>query len=328
MYIFVATNKKKFQEQLAALRSEKEALEAVLFDTNTTLEATDNRKNQLERDVQDLLIKQENLKSNVQRLTKDLETSERRAQEMKINLTNAAANQEAEFRQKIAQLQQMGEDSVKKLNEEKEQIRMSLEKRMQHALQTMEATKDGEYETLRERYETLQLHLDSLCQQHEEVMIRAENEKQQALLMAHRDKQAVMEKLEHVARELCIENENIDRLKRECAARAEKDRGTINQLKDELAKVRTKMEEQKVRLEEQNSKLEIFLNSMKEERDAAQREVEALKVQIRMAEDKGDSYNIQLQETLRKLKESKFCEGCMSQSNVGLNHNYEFNFFF
>ncbi len=92
------------QEQLASLRSEKEALEATLFDTNTTLEATDNKKDQLEREVQDLLINKENMKSNIQRLTKDLELSERRAQEMKIQLTNAAANQEAEFLEKIAYL--------------------------------------------------------------------------------------------------------------------------------------------------------------------------------------------------------------------------------
>lgn len=306
--IVIEANEKdlqRLQEQLASIRSEKEALEAALFDTNTTLEATDNRKNQLDRDIQDLLIKQESMRNTIQRLTKELETSERRAQEMKINLTNAAATQEVEFRQKIAALKQLDEENVKKLNEEKEAIRASLEKRMQHALASMESAKDSEFEALRERYETLQLHLDSLCQQHEEVMIRAENEKQQALLMAHRDKQAVMERLEQVTRELAMENENIDRLRRECAARAEKDRGAINQLKDELAKVRTKMEEQKVRLEEQVSKLEIFLNSMKEERDSAQADVEALKVQVRMAEDKGDGLNLQLQETLRKLKESK-----------------------
>lgn len=246
------------------------------------------------------------MKSNIQRLTKDLESSERRSQEVKIQLTNAAANQEAEFLEKIAYLKSLGEDNVRKLNEEKEQMRICLEKRMQQALQAMESAKDGEYENLRERYESLQLHLDSICQQHEGVMIRAENEKQQALLIAHRDKQAVAEKLDQVVRELSIENENMDRLRRECSARAEKDRGVINQLKDEMAKFKTKMEEQKIKLEEKVSQLDIFLNGMREERDAAHRDVEGLKVQLRMTEDKADSVNNQLQDTLRKLKECKY----------------------
>lgn len=48
----------RLQEQLASLRSEKEALEGVLFDCQTNLEATDNKRAQLEKDQQDLLIKQ------------------------------------------------------------------------------------------------------------------------------------------------------------------------------------------------------------------------------------------------------------------------------
>lgn len=55
------TNEKelqRLQEQLASLRSEKEALEGVLFDTQTNLESTDTKRNQLEKDQQELLIKQ------------------------------------------------------------------------------------------------------------------------------------------------------------------------------------------------------------------------------------------------------------------------------
>lgn len=48
----------RLQEQLASLRTEKEALEGVLFDSHTNLEAADNRRVQLERDQQELLVKQ------------------------------------------------------------------------------------------------------------------------------------------------------------------------------------------------------------------------------------------------------------------------------
>jgi rootletin len=81
----------RLQEQLAALRSEKESLEAVLFDTNTTLEATEIKKDQLEREFQELLVKQESLRNQVARMNKDLDNCQRRGQEMKVQMTNAGS---------------------------------------------------------------------------------------------------------------------------------------------------------------------------------------------------------------------------------------------
>lgn len=48
------------------------------------------------------------------------------------------------------------------------------------------------------------------------------------------------------------------------------------------------------------------MSSLREEREAAQKENEELRVQIRLCEDRGDSLNSQLIETVRKLKESKY----------------------
>lgn len=294
----------RLQELLASLRAEKESLEAVLFDTNTTLEATENRKDQLDRDVQDLLVKQETLKNHVARLAKELEASERRAQETRLALTAAAAAADAEHKQRYAQLLQREEDAIRQLTEEKEQIRTGLEKRMAQSLHALETAKDAELEAIRDRYETLQLHVDSLCQQHEEVLIRAENDKQQALLLAHRDKQAIAERLEQCARELTHEQEQLERARREAAARADKDRAANMQLKDELARAKQKFDELRLRLEEQISKLDITVAALKDERDAAQADATALKVQVRVTEDKADALGAQLIDTQRKLKDA------------------------
>lgn len=49
-----------------------------------------------------------------------------------------------------------------------------------------------EIQQLQERVETLQQHIENICQQHEEVLLRAENDKQQALLLGeHTDLRAV-----------------------------------------------------------------------------------------------------------------------------------------
>jgi rootletin len=122
MQVLLEANEKelqRLQEQLASVRSEKEALEGVLFDTQTNLAATDNKRIQLEKDQQDVLVKQEALKGQVCRLTRDLEASEKRAQEMKASLTQQACAQEAEFQQVITNLKKQNEETVRKLTEER-----------------------------------------------------------------------------------------------------------------------------------------------------------------------------------------------------------------
>lgn len=109
----------RLQEQLASLRSEKEALEAVLFDTQTNLEAANNKGYHLEKDNQDLLIKQEALRGQVARLTKDMESLEKRARETKDTLVRQMASQEAEYQQLISSLKKFNDESVRKLTDER-----------------------------------------------------------------------------------------------------------------------------------------------------------------------------------------------------------------
>ena len=109
----------RLQEQLASLRSEKEALEAVLFDTQTNLEAANNKGYHLEKENQDLLIKQESLRGQVARLTKDMESLDKRARETKDNLVRQMTSQEAEYQQIISNLKKFNEESVRKLTDER-----------------------------------------------------------------------------------------------------------------------------------------------------------------------------------------------------------------
>lgn len=191
------------------MRSEKETLEGVLFDTQTNLETTHVKKTQLEKEQKELLVKQESLKGQVTRLAKELENSEKRAQDIKQTLTQQCGEQESEFQQIIMNLKKQSDDVVRKLNEEKvnnrinhvinrlnvvrlvfcfsftiqEQIKVSLEKRLQQTMLQLGGEKDGEINQLHLRIEELQQHVENLCQQHEEVLLRAENDKQQALLI-------------------------------------------------------------------------------------------------------------------------------------------------
>lgn len=115
----------RVQEQLASLRSEKEALEAVLFDTQTNLEASDIKKLQLEKENQDLLIKQEALRGQLTRVTKDIEMLEKRCHETKAALVQQMTVQETDYQQIIGNLKKCNDDNIKKLSEEK--VSVSLE---------------------------------------------------------------------------------------------------------------------------------------------------------------------------------------------------------
>jgi rootletin len=112
----------RVQEQLAALRSEKEALEAVLFDAQSNLEASDVRVVTLEKEQQALMVTQEQLKGQVSRLTRDLENSEKRARETRAAMQQQAGTQEAEFQQTVSNLKKHNEETSKKLMEEKVRI--------------------------------------------------------------------------------------------------------------------------------------------------------------------------------------------------------------
>ena len=62
-------------------------------------------------------------------------------------------------------------------------MKVSSEKKLQLDLNRLEHEKDNEICQLNQRMEELQLHIENVCQQHEEVLLRAENDKQQALLI-------------------------------------------------------------------------------------------------------------------------------------------------
>uniref|UniRef100_A0ABD2WUT6 Rootletin-like coiled-coil domain-containing protein n=1 Tax=Trichogramma kaykai TaxID=54128 RepID=A0ABD2WUT6_9HYME len=295
----------RLQEILASTRSEKETLEAILFETQSNLEGMHSKKLQLEKEQQELLIKQESLKGQILRLTKELENSEKHARDIKHSLTQLSENQEAEFQNVVLNLKKQSEEAIKKLNEEKEQIKVASEKKLQMDLSRLENEKDNELSQLNQRMEELQQHIENVCQQHEEVLLRAENDKQQALLIAHQDQQVLMDKLENVYRELEGEKGTLDRFRRESACQAEQDRNSLNKMRDELNRIKSKIDETKLRSEEEKLKLELKIEEVRNERDSAVKENEELQVQLHMSEDKVDELHNQLQETVRKLKEGE-----------------------
>lgn len=112
------------QEQLASIHTEKETLEAILFDTQTNLETMHTKATQLEKEQKETLIKQENLKGKITQLMKELENSERHAQEIKQSFAQQNSDQTVEFQQIISNMKKNSEDNLKKANDEKVFIKL------------------------------------------------------------------------------------------------------------------------------------------------------------------------------------------------------------
>jgi rootletin len=208
---------------------------------------------------------------------------------------------------------------------------------MTQTVQQLENEKDHETTQLMNRIDELQSHMEALIQQHEESLLRAENDKQQALLLgknyfmlrafifmnyfsAHHDIQALQDRLVQVKKDLEEEQVLLDRTKREANSRAEQDRGVMNQLRDELAKLKAKFEDVKYvflfnnslnisnvffrqKSEDEKNHLEARIAETKKERDSAQNDCEELRVQLHLAEDRCENLQTDLQETSFKLKE-------------------------
>jgi rootletin len=109
----------RLQEQHAALRSEKEALEAVLFDSQSSLEASEVRVIALEKEMQSLLVTQESLKGQVARLQSELENTQKNLRDTKTNMSQQMGGKDVEFKETITNLKKQNEDNVRKLTEER-----------------------------------------------------------------------------------------------------------------------------------------------------------------------------------------------------------------
>ncbi|XP_045496834.1 rootletin [Colias croceus] len=296
-------DKQHLQEQLASVRSEKDALEAVLFDTANMLEDAENRRSKLEHDLQETLVQQENFKGQITRLTKDLESTEKKLRETKSSMSQQSGKKEAEYQQVITNLNRTTTENITKLKEEKEQLRQALEQKLSQTIATLTSEKEVLEASAREREKKLLAIRDQLILQHDEAMLRAENDKQQALLMAHQEHQALIERLEEAKRILDCEQNKLERCKRDAQARSDQDRNHINQLKDDLAALKTRLEEAKAAAEDECARFENRIKELHLEKEAINRECQETRAQLSLAEDKYDAAYAQLQDTIRKLKD-------------------------
>ncbi|XP_050535942.1 rootletin isoform X2 [Daktulosphaira vitifoliae] len=293
------------EKQLSSLHGEKENLEAILYDIQNNLEVSENRCKQIEREKQDLLIKQETMRGEIHRLCKDIESCEQIANNTKAELLLQYRTLETEFQQTIDTLKKKAEEDVLKLINEKEALKNNYERKIQDDLNRLGKTKDNEIEKLKQKLDILQKNIETITQQHDEALLRAENEKQQTLLLVHRDQKAIISKLENVKKELEGEKEGYERSLRETRGKLENEKGIVISLREQLAKIKNELNDMKMQSESEKRLLIGQLDEIQEDRDKNIQQCMEVKSQLAIAEDKLENLHSHLNDTNRRLKESE-----------------------
>ncbi|CAG9120912.1 unnamed protein product [Plutella xylostella] len=109
-------DKQHLAEQLAALRSEKDALEATLFDTCTLLEEAEAARKKLQKDAHAQAVMS---KGQIDNLTRDLEATEKKLRDTRSSMQQQSGKKEAEYQQLIANINRSSTENITKLKEEK-----------------------------------------------------------------------------------------------------------------------------------------------------------------------------------------------------------------
>lgn len=238
---------------------------------------------------------QDALKGEISKLEKDLSNAEKQLIDTRLSLTQQMKSQENEFKQKIENLKTQNEENCRRLEQEKvleirnfsfyllvlwmysgynifiwqDQVRSNLEKKMLSGLTDLDREKNEEINQLQKKVENLKHQIEMQNQQYEEALRRAENDKQQALLLgntswksislrletnrkyilftneclAHQDQKALLEKMEAIRAELDEERVALEKLRRESNMKAEQDRSNINTLRDQVTRLTSKIED-------------------------------------------------------------------------------------
>jgi len=205
-------------------------------------------------------------------------------------------------------------------------LKVNFERKSQEDLSRLGKNKDCEIEKLKQKLDVLQKNIDTLTQQHDEALLRAENDKQQTLLLGrclnqlyhinlyqfyylllvHRDQKAIVSKLESVKKELEGEKGSYERSLRETRGKLENEKSLVSSLREQLAKVKNELNELRMQSESEKNQLIGQIDNIQMERDRHSQECMEIKSQLCIAEDKLDDFQTHLNDISRKLKECMY----------------------
>lgn len=294
-----------YQEIITTLKTEKNALESRLHDSLSTIDNKDHKMVQLNEKFKEQTGNYEKVMQQLQLAKKEFETSEKNLVNLKTKFSSDISKLENDFVQKLSKLKQLIDDNILQFNAEKAHLQSSSEKRLQQALHDLEFEKNAELDKLKVKYNTIQEQHSAFVQQHEEILLKAENEKQNVFNCAQKDKQLVILKLDQAIQDLEKECENHLKSKRDAKCQHDQDKRLISSLRDEITTLKNELENIKLHLEDVKHASDMLVSKLNDEKENLFKDISELKTLIKLEEDKSSALKTKSNELSVKFSEGK-----------------------
>ncbi|XP_063706276.1 rootletin [Culicoides brevitarsis] len=294
-----------YQEIITTLKTEKNALEGRLHDSLSTIDNNEHKLAQLNEKYKEKSENYEKAMNQLQLTKREFEMSEKNLANLKIKFSSDISKLEGDFVQKLSKLKQLIDDNIVQFNAEKAHLQSTSEKRLQQALHDLELEKNTEIEKIKIKYNSLQDQHTAFIQQHEEMLLKAENEKQNVYNCAQKDKQHIVLRLEQALQDLEKEAENHSKTKREAKCQHDQDKRLISSLRDECVSLKNELENLRLHLEDVKHASDTLVSKLNDEKESLFKEISELKTVTKLEEDKSNALKIKSNELSMRLNEAE-----------------------
>ncbi|XP_021966224.1 rootletin isoform X2 [Folsomia candida] len=276
-------------------KDEKISLEELEQNLKLVLLERDKRIESLDKQLSDMKNKTGNeaaaLKDRLTRTENEMKSQKEKMDSEKVSL-------ESKFTLELNTLKASSTS-----NEEK--LKSDCEEKLKSLRTELESDKKQDGNKLNGEINSLRSQIESMRVQYEEALLRAENDKQQGLLLAQQDQQGLSDKIRLLERELEDLKSDKDRIKRECEQKCSHEKSSSAALRSEIIKIRNELENTKQDGLDTLKQIELRISEVERDREAALLHVEELRNKLRSVEERESELKRELVDVSRKLKDSE-----------------------
>ncbi|CAM4772379.1 unnamed protein product [Rotaria magnacalcarata] len=288
---------------ISALRADKEALETNLYEAQTVISQLDVKRQQLEGENQELLLRKEQLQGEIQRLHVELNAEIEKSARTRDQLQQRLAQLEKDKEATVHQHRSAHEDDVERMTREREKLRRELELAREETIRQFTKEKDDSTQRFEREKDDLHYELATAITERDQALIEAENEKQKLLSIAQTERNALVEKLSITKDDLLRLQVEYDKLRRDSTLHREQERQVIVSLQDELKKFHLKFEDATVANDRDVKTLNDDLEQLRQKLQLQNHENSEIKTQLKLTEDNRDQLKRDLIEANRHIRE-------------------------
>ena len=247
----------------------------------------------------------ESLRKEVKRLENDLGESSAKIDVLRKSHEDDVEEIKSRHERQIARLKKTISETEDDVKREKSEIRRNLEKLYKEESNKLIEERDEIKEKSNLEIVELNSQMDRLKETHEEELLVAENNKQQALMLAQQEQNALKERIDQLTKNLDEVRDNSDSLKREHVKRVDKDRNQIASLQLEVSRMKAQLEDTNTKLGGEKSQVEDFLRKERDLKTDLETQLRTVKTNLKYANEKVDNLTEELDEVRKKLIQSE-----------------------